>query len=1139
LSTQPRAKALWPAVPVNEDTFATPPREYGILPFWFLNGDLDPEQMRVQLREFADKGMPGIILHGRFGLEVPYIGATYLDRIKLAVDEARVLGMKTWIYDEMNWPSGTADHQVVEARPDLSQRYLECVSLEVRGPWFAYLTGGDSRYLDFERSTPVAAFALARGTDEVRDLTRNLSFGNVIPFEVPPGNWTLMYFVEKRAEYYIDALDPEATAEFLRRGYEPYVERLAPLDTEQMPGFYTDEPAMHYYVTGRSNPIVPWTKDMFRRFHEHCGYDLRRRLPDLFYDVGRDSARVRHDFYNAITDFYADAYYRQIHDWCREHNVAFTGHLLYEEWLRLMVRVEGNPFKHYPHLDVIGVDHLYPVIGTPDLPAEHVAMKVGSSAAHQNRSPRLLCESFGGIFMDTTMQRMKWITDWEYVLGVNLLNPHGFHYTLEGPRKRDWPPSMFYQYPWWRFYGAFSDYVSRLSHLLSGGRHVADVAILWPINAMFAAYRPQERTPLGDRIEHDFNALTELFLRIHHDYDYVDESLLAAAPAQDGRLIVGDERHALVVVPPMAHIQLATLERLERFVDEGGRVMGAVLLPGEAFGVDGLVDVRERVGQLFGVDPADVGRIDPEAGLGIVDREHHGGGRTAFVTAASLSRGLPEARQRELRQPGVPESDRFVVEPQEAGETRYLLRLEDGTTVEVGEEVEAERLRIRATVADAVERLIEPDVGISNPDVLYLHRVQDGRDLVFLVNSTSGPQRAEIGLRGEVRPELWDPSTGRTTPIVPWRVQNGRTVFELELPPVGSAFVVPAADDGVRVTAVSGLAVDAVADGRLRGHTAGGSVEATVERGGTQWVVRTDAGPAAEPIEITDGWELELEGRNALVIEEWIARAEDAGVDEAACAGTAADEAEGWLPMVQGAWSYQIPTEPDDDYPIPVWYRIAFEVEDVPKRLELLIDGFAGIDWRLHVNGARCEATPVPSGLDAQIAAVDISALVVPGRNIIAVRLVVGGPTDGLLDLVKLVGDFRLTRGGAICAASGPARPASWAEQGCPFYSGTAVYRSTAHLPESAAGARVFLEADAGDDVLEVIVNGQPAGVRLWPPYGVEVTGQAVPGQNAIELRVANTAINLLSAQPRPSGLRTAPRLVIRRAVELPLDGDG
>src|SRR5213082_2753804 len=66
-------------------------------------------------------------------------------------------------------------------------------------------TGVDRRYNDFERSTPVAAFA-KRSDGLVVDLTPNLSFTNVIPWEVPPGDWTLMYMVEKRAEYYIDAI---------------------------------------------------------------------------------------------------------------------------------------------------------------------------------------------------------------------------------------------------------------------------------------------------------------------------------------------------------------------------------------------------------------------------------------------------------------------------------------------------------------------------------------------------------------------------------------------------------------------------------------------------------------------------------------------------------------------------------------------------------------------------------------------------------------------------------------------------------------------------------------------------------------------------------------------------------------------
>src|SRR5215217_1260739 len=632
----------WPMIPIDREHFYNPPREYGILPFWFLNGELDPEEMRFQLREFRAKGMPGIILHGRFGLETSYIGETYLDRIQFAVEEAQKLGLQTWIYDEMNWPSGTADKRVLKARPDLAERYIECLNFTVRGPWFTYLTGADSRYIDFEKSTPVAAFAIRLdGAQEVIDLTPNLSFENVMPWEAPAGNWRLMYIVEKIADYYIDALNPEATTEFLKIGYDPYASVMDGKMSTQMLGFYTDEPAMHYYLSGGETPIVPWTKDMFRRFQARNGYNLRPRLPDLFFDVRPDSARVRYDFYNTLTDFYSQAYYQQIHEWCQRNNVLFTGHLLYEEGLRRLIRVEGNLFKHYPHMDVVGVDHLYPIIGNRDRPDEHVAMKVGSSAAHQLGSPRLLCESFGGIFMDATMQRMKWIADWEYVLGVNLLNPHGFHYTLEGPRKRDWPPSMFYQYPWWRHYGAFSDYMSRLGYLLSGGRHVAHVAVLWPSTSMFANYLPHVRDEASNRTEFDFNALTDLLLRLHHDFDYLDEEVLADADIADGAIQVGDERHELLILPPMTHLKLETVERLERFVAGGGRVLGTVFLPDRAFSGDGIVDVSQRVASLFGVEPSASQREYRDvAGIDTVFTEHEGGGRAGFVRSYALNRAL-------------------------------------------------------------------------------------------------------------------------------------------------------------------------------------------------------------------------------------------------------------------------------------------------------------------------------------------------------------------------------------------------------------------------------------------------------------------------------------------------------------------
>ncbi len=148
----------------------------------------------------------------------------------------------------------------------------------------------------------------------------------------------------------------------------------------------------------------------------------------------------------------------------------------------------------------------------------------------------------------------------------------------------------------------------------------------------------------------------------------------------------------------------------------------------------------------------------------------------------------------------------------------------------------------------------------------------------------------------------------------------------------------------------------------------------------------------------------------------------------------------------------------------------------------------------------------------------------------IALRLVVTNPTDGLLDLLKLTGDFSLSLGGdgtyRIEAPCKSVEPRSWTTQGYPHFSGRAVYRKNFELPDSFQGQRVFVEPAMEDDVLEILVNGQAAGVRLWEPYQIEVTELLKPGENRIEMRVANTLVNLLERVERPSGLAGAPRLV-------------
>ena len=116
----------------------------------------------------------------------------------------------------------------------------------------------------------------------------------------------------------------------------------------------------------------------------------------------------------------------------------------------------------------------------------------------------------------------------------------------------------------------------------------------------------------------------------------------------------------------------------------------------------------------------------------------------------------------------------------------------------------------------------------------------------------------------------------------------------------------------------------------------------------------------------------------------------------------------GWLPMRMGAWSYQLPAEPTQPYPLPVWFRCSCQVDEAPAQLDLIVDGFAGAEWQLFVNGQAVTSPPVRSAFDSQMQAVAIADYVQQGENILALRLVVTAATDGLLDLLKLVGDFSL-----------------------------------------------------------------------------------------------------------------------------------
>ncbi|KLU40857.1 MAG: glycosyl hydrolase [Limnochordia bacterium] len=1078
-------------VPLSKEAFRVPPRELGIMPFWFWNGELDYEEMEYQLRELHSKGIPGIFIHSRFGLEVPYLSDEWFKRVQFTIDKAKELGMQVWIYDEKNWPSGTVGWEIPTKHPDLQQRYLELVILDFNGPFFTYLEGTDSRYLDLEDSEPICAYGVraeefeAGEIKEIIDVTPNLSFDKVIPWEAPAGRWKLLYFVERRAKWYIDALNPESTKKFIEYTHEQYKKWIGHEFGKGMPGFYTDEPAMHYFSVQEDNYIIPWSKHMFKIFREANGYDLKPYLPALFAGMGDMTTKVRCDFWQALSRQYAKAYYRQISEWCKENNLYHTGHLLYEEFLRLITRVEGNIFDQLKEMHITGVDHLYPRIGSADRPEEHTAMKVGSSAAHHFGSTRLLCESLGGTYWDCTMERMKWIADWEYVLGVNLFNPHGFHYSVEGERKRDWPPSQFYHHPWWEKYDLFNGYVARNSYMLSGGRHVAKVAVLYPIVSIWANYTPQAPTPTAALIEQEFYNLTDSLLRLHFDYDYVDEEVLAGAEVRDGKMIIGDEEYELLILPPLTTIRESTLEKLETFFQAGGKIIADALLPTE--NTAGFSkELTEAISGLFGQDALAV-RADAlkEGGeQSVTANSNASGGKCIFV-----SKGFG---------PSLPGS----------------------------------------TLDKVIRECITPDVEISDPNVFYLHRIKDGKDVYFLVNPTAEDRSMTLSLEGLGRPEAWCSVSGKITPVPVYRHEEGRTIFPVELSQYGSAMFVLNKGEAADHVIDTNLSVDGVGEGTVQAYSR------TPGRG----FVKVKSGDRVEVLEVTvpepldamvlDGtWQFAAPYDNAFLIQRFRFKQDDEGQGvELGYADPEFDDSE-WLEFKQGAWELQLPFERDErTYPVTIWYRMQFESEHVPEDLRLLIDGMKAESRSFFINGEELKAEPRRCKFDAQIKEVDIAPLVKEGTNTIAIRMEVADKVAGLLDLVKLVGSFAVEeRNGVEVMVAPKAELAigSWTDQGYPYYAGVGVLTTTVTIPEAFQGKRVFLELECGDDVVDVAVNGEEVGTILWHPYRIEITSFLKPGEHTIQVSVTNTLINFFEGVKRPGGLLQAPVLKPYHAWEL------
>jgi hypothetical protein len=179
-----------------------------------------------------------------------------------------------------------------------------------------------------------------------------------------------------------------------------------------------------------------------------------------------------------------------------------------------------------------------------------------------------MCEIFGGYNQVLTYPQMKWLTDQHQVRGINFMIPHSFN--PKAPHDRDYPPYFFNdgQEPRWPLYRVYADYTSRLSLMLTGGRHVCPVALLFSGNAR----------RVGDYVTPE--DMTSVVQDALYDGDWLPFEAFERDAVLDGKNIaLHQERYQVLVVPPTEVITQPTLAKAKAFFDQGGVVLGYGRLP--------------------------------------------------------------------------------------------------------------------------------------------------------------------------------------------------------------------------------------------------------------------------------------------------------------------------------------------------------------------------------------------------------------------------------------------------------------------------------------------------------------------------------------------------------------------------------
>lgn len=534
---------------IATDILNIPEREFGPAPWWAWMDDPTPASIDRDLQNFLALEVYEIIIIPLYGLRPEYMGEEYLELWRHTCRRCRQWGLKLWIYDEFNWPSGTCAGKVLRDYPEYSQHFIQFTHPD------NYTNRGDLPTWEIVKGTN---FQLAAHGSE----------------------WSC------GANGYLDTLNADAVSVYIKMTHEEYKRAAGEYFQDVILGFFTDEPVMTKGVD------LPWTPALFDLFDKKYGYDLRPLVPLLAADAP-DAARIRYDYWTLTSELFQNNFFKQYADWCSKHGLQMTGHLLHEELLTSAVGRNGNVYAVLSEMQVPGIDLLRGVtsfdcgqiIAVDQSSNRDIAGKIIESVAYFGNKKRSLCEAFGCMPHHATFSDYMRAADFLFHHGISMINDNLFSDSMSSFRKFCGCHSFLT--PWAKYYHLFARHIRSMSFLNSESRLLTSTGLYYPGADARARYLP----PLSlraapyfydtewDLTEQTLNELVHGLLRRHWDYYLVFDQMLQSGTASENGLKMRQFDCQVLIFPNIHYIDSATAPALRQFVKSGGVMLCVGRIP--------------------------------------------------------------------------------------------------------------------------------------------------------------------------------------------------------------------------------------------------------------------------------------------------------------------------------------------------------------------------------------------------------------------------------------------------------------------------------------------------------------------------------------------------------------------------------